>query len=640
MIMRILLLLGGFLTLSGRLQAQAVIFAELQGQPNMNTSGWNLTGAAQIGDTPGDADNFNNELILTTAVNNTSGAAFFAQPIDMSICDRWIASFEFRIFDGTAADGIAFCFLDVPPTGFVNGGGVGIPATANGLKVVFDTWDNGCGANPELQVYSGAGYGECFTNMFKIQNTAGQLNFFRSNTYNAVEIIYDSGYIDIKINNILWASGVLAPAAFTGYVGFTASTGGATDLHSIRNVQIYTDGSDLQGFLGFDTTGRWPRTSAACNGYRLGLKTLGRFKCNTLEAGASDFRLYNPNGQLMQLRSATALGCVDGRSDSILLETTVPFQQNGTYYLVSRQGVDGNVIEGDCGSALAAFDTVLVEVGDCYAYTQPVDMRNLSLLPNDADLLLHWAYPNTLNPNYFEGYSLQYQAAPGGDWTEWGRFTQITDTVTAVSAHDPQGQSRDFRVVLQLNPIPNCLPGQALGNILLEDVDGHLQLTEPAAANIRWSSYARAWSPMLYRLVQKNDDGSDSVVLVTTADTLFAYTKPKKAGWYRLEVNCLAPDGRWARSNAIRFEVIPRELKAFNVVTPNGDGKNDVFRIENVEFYPGNALQVFNRWGQQVFAASNYGNDWSPTDLIEGTYQYRLSLPDGEVLSGTFKLLR
>lgn len=640
MIFRILVLLAGLMALGGRLHGQAVIFAELQGQPNMNTSGWNLTGAAQIGDTPGDADAFNNELILTTPINTTSGAAFFGQPIDMSVCDRWIASFEFRIFDGTAADGIAFCFLDVPPTGFVNGGGVGIPATANGLKVVFDTWDNGCGANPELQIYSGPGYDECFPTLFKVQNIGGQLNFMRSNTYNTVQIVYDSGYIDVIVNNTLWAGGVLAPAAFTGYVGFTASTGGSNDRHSIRNVQIYTDGSDLQGFLGFDTLGRWPRVRANCLGYHFGLKTLGRFKCNTLEPGASDFRLYDPNGQLMQLRSARAIGCADGRSDSIFLETAVPFRQNGRHYLVSRKGTDDNVIEGDCGSALAAFDTVYVEVNDCYAYDLPVDMRVVSVQPDDANLKLHWAFPQTLNPNYFEGYSLQYQAVPGGDWTEWGRFTQITDTFVELSAHDPQSLSRDFRVVLQLNPTPDCLPGKALGNILLEDADGNLRQTEPAAANIRWSNYSRAWTPVAYQLVQKNDDGSDSIVLATTTDTLFVYSKPKKAGWYRLEVNCLAPDGRWARSNAIRFESIPRELIAYNVVTPNGDGKNDVFRIENIEFYPGNELQVFNRWGQQVFVAANYGNDWSPTELNEGTYQYRLSLPNGEVYSGALRVVR
>ena len=42
-----------------------VIFAELQGSPDMDISGWNLAGAAYAGDTDGDPDNFNNELILT-----------------------------------------------------------------------------------------------------------------------------------------------------------------------------------------------------------------------------------------------------------------------------------------------------------------------------------------------------------------------------------------------------------------------------------------------------------------------------------------------------------------------------------------------------------------------------------------------
>ncbi|TAD81095.1 MAG: gliding motility-associated C-terminal domain-containing protein [Bacteroidetes bacterium] len=43
----------------------------------------------------------------------------------------WIAEFDFRIADGTAADGIAFCYLDVPPTGFVWGGGSSTSTTTN-----------------------------------------------------------------------------------------------------------------------------------------------------------------------------------------------------------------------------------------------------------------------------------------------------------------------------------------------------------------------------------------------------------------------------------------------------------------------------------------------------------------------------
>jgi len=223
------------------LSGQNFIFAELQGQPTMSTAGWNLNGSAFVGDTPGDADAFNNELILIPPVNSTSGGIFYAQAINPSICDRWTVDFEFRIFDGNAADGLAFCFLQVPPAGFVVGGGVGIPGAANGLKVVFDTYDNGCGANPEIQVYSGVGYDECIGGMVKVNNNAGSLNFIRSTNYNSARITYDSGNISVTVNGTVYIANAYFPINFAGYMGFTSGSGAQNDRHSIRNVTIYTE---------------------------------------------------------------------------------------------------------------------------------------------------------------------------------------------------------------------------------------------------------------------------------------------------------------------------------------------------------------------------------------------------------------
>lgn len=146
---------------------------------------------------------------------------------------------------------MAFCFLSVPPTGFVAGGGVGIPGSANGLKVVLDTWNNCGGPNPELQIYSGIGYYECAPGIIKLENTTGNLNFIRSNNYQPVKITYDNGLITLFINNIQYLTANF-PVGFTGYMGFTASTGGATDQHSLRNVIIYTD--QAQSNAGVDVT--------------------------------------------------------------------------------------------------------------------------------------------------------------------------------------------------------------------------------------------------------------------------------------------------------------------------------------------------------------------------------------------------
>ena len=220
---------------------QTYTFAALNGTPTMNTTGWNLTGNAAIGDTQGDANADPDELILTTALGTfQSGAVFWDTPIDLQVCTKWTVEFDFRMWEGSGADGLAFCFLDIPPTGFVPGGGAGIPAAANGLKVILDTYDNCGGPNPEFQIYSGIGYDECIAGITKLENNLGNLDFVRSNNYQPAKITYDGGVVELFINNVSYLT-AFAPANFTGYMGFTASTGGLNDFHSIRNVIIYTE---------------------------------------------------------------------------------------------------------------------------------------------------------------------------------------------------------------------------------------------------------------------------------------------------------------------------------------------------------------------------------------------------------------
>ena len=243
MMMKTSFILLSFLLISNIQWAQNFVFGQLTGSPNMITTGWNLTGNAQIGDTPGDADAFSNELILTNNLPTQSGGVFYSTPINLNACQTWTVEFQYRIWGGNKADGLAFYFIDVPPAGFVLGGGIGIPGTANGLKIVIDTYDN-CGqggTNPEVQIFNGIGYSECIpATTPKIQNSGVSLNYLRSTNYQTVKITYNNGLVTVFVNNaqLLQAN---SPVNFTGYVGFTASTGQLYDLHSIRNVTIFTD---------------------------------------------------------------------------------------------------------------------------------------------------------------------------------------------------------------------------------------------------------------------------------------------------------------------------------------------------------------------------------------------------------------
>lgn len=79
-------------------------------------------------------------------------------------------------------------------------------------------------------------------------------------------------------------------------------------------------------------------------------------------------------------------------------------------------------------------------------------------------------------------------------------------------------------------------------------------------------------------------------------------------------------------------------IRAVNMITPNGDGRNDVLYFPNIEKYGQNSLKVFNRWGNTVYQKVNYQQDEERFDgtykgqpLPPGTYYYLLAFRTGEI---------
>lgn len=87
----------------------------------------------------------------------------------------------------------------------------------------------------------------------------------------------------------------------------------------------------------------------------------------------------------------------------------------------------------------------------------------------------------------------------------------------------------------------------------------------------------------------------------------------------------------------------PCEIIVYNIITPNNDGKNDVFFIENIETHSKNIVQIFNRWGNKVFDKSDYNNTsnvFKGEDLPDGTYFYVITTPDdGNVYKGGLNII-
>ncbi len=97
----------------------------------------------------------------------------------------------------------------------------------------------------------------------------------------------------------------------------------------------------------------------------------------------------------------------------------------------------------------------------------------------------------------------------------------------------------------------------------------------------------------------------------------------------------------------ISITVVCDKVLVFNGISPNGDGKNDVWHIVGIEQYPDNVVRVFNRWGNQVFEEKGYTNtrawdgSWNGKLLPDGTYFYVLNLGGAAgKLEGYLQILR
>ena len=100
-------------------------------------------------------------------------------------------------------------------------------------------------------------------------------------------------------------------------------------------------------------------------------------------------------------------------------------------------------------------------------------------------------------------------------------------------------------------------------------------------------------------------------------------------------------------SDTVLVTVIPLAFDGVisNVFSPNGDGINDSWYIENIKYYPKNEVIIYNIYGNVVYSAQAYNNDWQGTfngsPLPDGTYFYVVKIDDSSpILKGSLDILR
>ncbi len=101
---------------------------------------------------------------------------------------------------------------------------------------------------------------------------------------------------------------------------------------------------------------------------------------------------------------------------------------------------------------------------------------------------------------------------------------------------------------------------------------------------------------------------------------------------------------------AIKINNVTNEILTLipNAISPNGDGKNDVWKLDFLSLlYPNAEVEIYSRWGENVFSSQGYTTQWDGTyngnKLPVGTYYYVLKLNDSagsEPIKGGILLIR
>lgn len=140
---------------------------------------------------------------------------------------------------------------------------------------------------------------------------------------------------------------------------------------------------------------------------------------------------------------------------------------------------------------------------------------------------------------------------------------------------------------------------------LLQDPEGELHI-------VRWDAHAQIW-------VDEGGAVDMSTKEVTTIATVKGY------GFFTL-------------ATVKKDWFLDGDVIIYNLVTPDGDGKNEYFLIDKIQNYPNNKVEIFNRWGTRVYETTQYDpNGDGSVNVFKGYSDGKVTIDKGSKLaSGTY----
>jgi gliding motility-associated-like protein len=378
-----------------------------------------------------------------------------------------------------------------------------------------------------------------------------------------------------------------------------------------------------------DTITMLPAVDYSCGDSIIDLHFLIKIDCQSIAQDGSDFRMTNPLGQPIPIKRLSATCDVNGETQDIKVHLFKPLLVNGRYFLYSKTGNDGNTLVNKCGFPMDEFDTLVIVVDDCY---DPIwKFENVTVV-NDNHTLLEWSIDtNSFDTTYFEGYGIYRwdgsQYAFRQVVTKWNRL--FYDDLTA---NNVDGESYSYKIDFRYSGFVFG-PSDSIQSIWLRSNGGCDSVC------LVWNQYD-GWSNPTYDVyidyknqwVKWNSLPLTDTVYCMGSDTL-------DVGIYNIKV-VTQDSGYVSESNyVICVQPEPPTITIPNVMTPNGDGRNDYFVIRNLLQYDYRQLIIKNRWGRTVYESDQYNNDWDGRGVSDGVYYGIVQIMvNGQLQSFTFML--
>ena len=393
-----------------------------------------------------------------------------------------------------------------------------------------------------------------------------------------------------------------------------------------------------------------------------------KLDCSSISPDGTDFRLTKPDGQPLAVSHITANCDNNNEATTIVIHLFKPLSKNGKYKLYSKVGNDGNTLLNKCGFPMNEFDTIQLNVTDCFE--AEYKMENVTI-QNDENPIVEWSADTASYPSYlFQEWQI-FRKDPGAP-----NFVQVGTVFNELKYWWKDGSigpvlvDQDnyvYRVNMKLNDELQG-PTNSIRSILLENANGG-PITNPDTVNLQWSNY-NGWAVDSYTVVlqqqvagnwmewvhQNPASGPNPVAGDDSNYTMYNLLQP---GDYRVCVRTTNPmDTQYtAYSNCLPIKVLtppyPDTVAVPNFITPNGDNINDEFIIQNIEDYEDKSeVKVFNRWGKRVWKSDylyDNSNPWRGTNqngtkLADGVYFYTIDLYDQDsdfqyVVQGTVTIM-